>query len=29
MIRKFFEVKREDIIDFEFNWLPDCLRVDN
>ena len=29
MIRRFFEVKSDDINDFKFNWLPDCLRVDN
>ena len=22
MIRKFFEVKSEDIFDFEYNWIP-------
>ena len=27
MIRRFFEVKGEDIIDFEYNWLPDCFWV--
>ena len=29
VIRRFFEVKSENINDFEFNWLPDFLRVDN
>ena len=27
MIRRFFEVKGEDIIDFEYNWIPGCLCV--
>ena len=22
LLRRFFEVKREDINDFEYNWLP-------
>ena len=25
MIRRFFEVKIEDIVDFEYNWIPGCL----
>ena len=25
MIRRFFELKSEDINDFEHNWLPSCL----
>ena len=25
MLRRFFEVKGEDINDFEYNWLQDCL----
>ena len=29
MIRRFFEVKGEDISDFVYNWLPGCLCVDN
>ena len=27
MIRRFFEVNRDDINDFEYKWLPDCLCV--
>ena len=27
MIRRFFEVNRDDINDFEYNWLPGCLCV--
>ena len=23
--RRFFEVKSEDINDFEYNWIPSCL----
>ena len=29
LLRRFFEVKREEINHFEYNWLPGCLRVDN
>ena len=29
MNRRFFEVKRDDNNDFEFNWLPGCLCVKN
>ena len=28
-IRRFFEVKREGIDDFEYNWVPGCLCVNS